>query len=279
MQTTENNKKVLADIHQVQLKMMNTILSALEEHHITYYLGYGTFLGAVRHSGFIPWDDDVDIQLPYKDYRRFLKLCKKALNPNDYEIQSSEDMGNNFLFSKIRAKGTFIPTIYNSGADLEGNGIWIDFFGVIYAAGTDKWIEKQMALLRGTQKIKTKYLGYTKKNSLKNFAKRIINLGLFLLCKTTFFLARIIGEWSNHTECINIGTAYYEVHSPELCRKKGSLLPAKLFEKKKKYPFEGSSFYGVEDYDTYLCACYTKNYMIPDRSYTHVTDYSKVIIQ
>ena len=278
MQTASNNEIVLAAIHQRQLKMMNTILSALEEHNITYFLGYGTFLGAVRHSGFIPWDDDVDIQLLYKDYKKFLKLCKKILNPAEYDIQSSEAMGNYSLFSKIRARGTFIPTIYNSEADIEGNGVWIDFFGVIYAAGTDKWIEKQMALLRATQKIKMQYLGYTKNNGLKNIVKRIINLGLFFLCKTTFFMARIIGECSKHTECINVGTAYYEVHSPESCRKKGSLLPAKLFEKKKKYPFEGSTFYGVEDYDTYLCACYTKNYMIPDRSHTHVTDYSRVII-
>ena len=52
-----------------------------EENNLRYYLFYGTFLGAVRHKGFIPWDDDLDFAMPRPDYEKFLKIAKEKLNP------------------------------------------------------------------------------------------------------------------------------------------------------------------------------------------------------
>lgn len=63
-----------AELRRVQLGILVEVDQLCREHAITYYLAYGTLLGAVRHSGFIPWDDDVDVMMPREDYDRFVTV-------------------------------------------------------------------------------------------------------------------------------------------------------------------------------------------------------------
>lgn len=72
--TLEDQKKLL-------LEIMDTFHLFCEEHQLTYYLFYGSLLGAVRHQGFIPWDDDIDVIMHYQDYERFLSLWAEAKHP------------------------------------------------------------------------------------------------------------------------------------------------------------------------------------------------------
>ena len=56
------------------IQMLDQLVGYLEKHHLRYYMVGGTLLGAVRHKGFIPWDDDIDIGMPRKDYEQLIKL-------------------------------------------------------------------------------------------------------------------------------------------------------------------------------------------------------------
>lgn len=66
----------LEEMKAIELDVMKKIHSICEENGITYYLCYGTLLGAVRHKGFIPWDDDIDIYMKRWDYQRFVDLFR-----------------------------------------------------------------------------------------------------------------------------------------------------------------------------------------------------------
>ena len=91
-----------------QQNRMTEMLLCFDEicrkHDIPYWLCSGTLLGCVRHGGYIPWDDDLDVEILYKDYDRLMKVLREEL-PEQYGIQNDEtDSGYFFCFAKINDK-------------------------------------------------------------------------------------------------------------------------------------------------------------------------------
>lgn len=118
------DNKTLRKVQLVQLEIAKEIKRVCEENNIKYFLTAGTLLGAIRHKGFIPWDDDLDIAMLKDDYDRFIEIAPEELK-EQYEIQNwYTDSKCPFEFSKIRKKGT----VYIEGKSNEkrDNGIYID---------------------------------------------------------------------------------------------------------------------------------------------------------
>ena len=91
------------DLQLCILDMVKDIDKICKKHNIEYYLAYGSCLGAVRHHGFIPWDDDFDIILKYDQYLKFIDVCKNELDKEKYFVQTPETEPNYYLsFAKIR---------------------------------------------------------------------------------------------------------------------------------------------------------------------------------
>ena len=76
-------------IWQIELEMLKLVDKICQKHNLHYSLVGGSLLGAVRHKGFIPWDDDIDIAMKRKDYEKFLKIAQKEL-PKKYFVQYCE---------------------------------------------------------------------------------------------------------------------------------------------------------------------------------------------
>lgn len=119
------------DVHQVLLGMLKDIDALCRRHDIPYFLNGGSALGAVRHGGFIPWDDDADIAMMREDYERFIPLAIKELN--GYAIHCFDvDSRYNVMIPgmKIRKKGTYIKEVNTLLPNLikECDGLFIDVF-------------------------------------------------------------------------------------------------------------------------------------------------------
>lgn len=119
-----------SDLRNLQMKMLEiliTVTDLADKHHIQYWLSGGTLLGAMRHGGFIPWDDDIDIEILWEDYNRFLKIMEKEL-PDSLYLQTPKDKGYRLLFSKVRDRNS---RVYEEDDVLDRyaeKGIYIDIF-------------------------------------------------------------------------------------------------------------------------------------------------------
>ena len=102
----EYDKETLDKLHQVELEILDDFVSVCEKNKLRYFLTGGSMLGAVRHSGFIPWDDDIDIGMPREDYDKFIKLGSEALG-DKYTLECFELNDNYHLpFAKIVKNNT-----------------------------------------------------------------------------------------------------------------------------------------------------------------------------
>ena len=110
------------------LNIYKEIKVILDRHHLRYFAIGGTCIGAVRHQGFIPWDDDLDIGLPDADYDRFLKIAEQELPPHLGVVDCTEQRGVSALSAKVFDKNTtFIEAIYRDNPDA-CTGVFVDIF-------------------------------------------------------------------------------------------------------------------------------------------------------
>ena len=121
---------VLLGVQKIELDILDAVDRFCREHDINYSLSYGTLIGAVRHQGFIPWDDDIDLMMKRDDYDRFIKEWTN--DPPDGLFLQTEvtdpDYRNNFL--KIRKNNTtFIQSEKEKTCGYH-TGIFIDIFPV-----------------------------------------------------------------------------------------------------------------------------------------------------
>ncbi len=98
--------ELLQQLKKIQVDMLKTFIEVCDKLHLRYYLAYGTLIGAIRHKGFIPWDDDIDIVMPRKDYEKFLKSGQELL-PKHLFLQHIGSEPNFLMpFAKIRNSNT-----------------------------------------------------------------------------------------------------------------------------------------------------------------------------
>lgn len=117
----------LRNLQSKMFEILETVTSIADKHQIPYWLSGGTLLGAARHGGFIPWDDDIDIELLLPDYNRLLKVLQKEL-PADLYLQTPKDKGYRLLFSKVRDRNSIVFEEDDAMDSYSEKGIYIDIF-------------------------------------------------------------------------------------------------------------------------------------------------------
>ncbi len=103
----------LDDIHAVQLELLDEVDRICKENDIKYFLSGGTMLGAIRHKGFIPWDDDIDLWMTRKNFKKFKKVCQTKLGDKYFLQDYFTDINYPLSILKVEKKGTrFVEGVF-----------------------------------------------------------------------------------------------------------------------------------------------------------------------
>ncbi len=147
----------LREFQLFQLGILKEFIRLCGKNDLRYFAAYGTLLGAVRHQGFIPWDDDIDLWMPAKDYVRFRDVCKTQLKP-PYYLQSHETNLQNFIsWQRIGREDT--TSLLLEMADIHAEwGICIDIFPLFPCKLDDAGKRQAQKTYRTFNRLSGKYL-------------------------------------------------------------------------------------------------------------------------
>lgn len=252
----------------VQLDILREIDSICKRHQIKYFGWYGTLLGAVRHRGFIPWDDDIDLVMLREDYERFQCVFQKE-SPNDWKVLKTDPTMITVVNTDvIRLDQAFLDRYHGcpfiTGVDIfvwdsvpqneSDEDVWMnlfqaacnlyvhwDLFGDDEEWETGKWIQ-----LEELESLTAYH--FDRESSVKE--------QLYIL---TDKIAAMYG-----------GTEYKEVtYLPDLCKDSHHRIARSCFNRVLEMQFEDTEIPVLEDYDLICRLSYGDDYMVPVKEYAH----------
>ena len=232
------------------LSMLKQFHDVCVENGLTYYMVGGTLLGAVRHQGFIPWDDDVDVAMPRADYNK-LKVKASSLLPINLEIKFYENTPNSPMhYVKLIDKGTtLIENKYRNYYE----GVYIDVFPLDGAPSN-------LSLLKKTQRKAGRYQSLIMNHCYTDGRSGIRKIyGLFAkmldLNKLHNNLEKHLSKYSFDTsELVGNYLGSYGIRE---------FVPKEYFGSPRLYAFEDAQLYGPENYDAYLKNIYGDYMKLP----------------
>jgi len=242
----------LRDIQLEELKIAKVIDDFCNAKGINYFLYSGSLLGAVRHKGFIPWDDDMDIYMLRNDYDRFCKEFSHEL----YILKYCENGSLHAPMAKVCNPNIVVES--DTLGDEDNSLLWVDIFPL-------DGVPSNM-LLRKLLFFRVQYLERiiiwkrTNSRKEKNIFRRLIKnmASVYLKKKNNEYTIRIAKKVSRISRKYKpLSTGY----CANLCY--SYIYPDEIFRKRALYQFEDYRFYSVEDYNTALTANYNANYMTP----------------
>jgi len=264
------NQDTLAKLRNVQIDLLDEFVRICDEHKLTYFLAYGTLLGAVRHKGFIPWDDDVDIAMPRDDYEIFLDLFIEDNKETNYYVLSYKSRNKINKHCTYFAKFCKTGTVFAESYKLPENysGIFIDILPfdncIFFLTPLHTKIIKNVLNLYH-QKVNV--LTFTGKDKKKIF------IGKILCC----FLPEIFLENLHRKLCVifnNFKTKYISFFSSGYGWKRETYKNKDIFPLSKVL-FEGKYYNAPGNCDSYLKVLFGNYMELPpvEKRRTHTPRY------
>lgn len=232
------NQDILRKAQLVMLDELIELDRICKKNNINYWLDSGTLLGAVRHKGFIPWDDDIDVCMLEEDYNMLLKIIEKEINFK-YFIQSQKS--DKYYFTpwiKIRDRNSIIICKENEKFH---QGVSLDIFPMNYYSDINKKLYKILYKIKNI-----KYGNLNEKRTIKNYLKVIL-----IIFKINKLCEKIFKYFIKNTKNKNIGYMYEFI---QLYKYK-DIFPLSEIE------FEGYKFPCPNNADAYLKELYGDTYM------------------
>ena len=254
-------------LHDELLEILKIIKNICDRNNIEYYLIGGTLLGAVRHKGFIPWDDDVDIGLKRKDYEKLIEILPDQLPNNFKMVHYSNDKNIHVHFLKVVNLNKYIVEKVGEGKK-EKNNIYIDIFPLDYIPTnmflrnvyniSVKMAETRMRLAR-LNEIETFESSNKKKKMFFDLIKKLNLSKFFDYKKEVVRFDKKISKYKNYTKsklvCNVLG-------GNGILREK---VEEEVFNYIEDYNFETEKFSSIKNYDVFLKALYGDYMKLPPK--------------
>lgn len=255
------------DIRQLQLAsigLLDTLDRVCREHGLTYYMIAGTLLGAVRHKGFIPWDDDIDVGMPREDYDTLLEHASQWFDYPYSILSHSADSGYSRYFAKLEdCSTTLVERFYLKRI----GGLYLDIFPLDDApSGKLAW-----ALHYRRFRSLDKRLYFAYRDPYKH--GRGIGSCLISLAQGIMSKERL------HARTAKAATGY-NGRGLDMCTTHDNafeLFPKSVLGTPVEYEFEGRRFFGPSDADTFLKIMYGGDYMAPPPASIRVPHYYEYV--
>lgn len=240
----------IQEIKRLEIEILDFVVEVCNTKNLKYFLSYGTLLGAIRHKGFIPWDDDIDICMPREDYNVLLEYLR-TLKSSKFKVLISHVDNYYYPFAKVINTDTIVPI--REIEELHELGVWIDIFPLDGIPTTHEKIYR--FLMDSLSHIR--HLAVFKKLPQLSLKKLIIIwpcwkfsrlIGLFNMLKWT----EILATKKSYKEVKKVGV----VVEPD----SGAYFDKQMFENLILAEFEHKKYNVPADYDTYLKSIYG-NYM------------------
>lgn len=247
----DENEEILYKMHKLHLILADELKRICEKNNIKYFMIAGTMLGAIRHQGFIPWDDDMDFGMLRCDYEKFVGCCEKDLNKKIFTLQTDRnDEYYAFNFAKLRLNGTAVYEKFSKSVNTN-QGIYIDIFPIdyLYDCKIKRFIQKRVFwIARNLLWVKC---GYGSDERKKRFSYR-----LALMTSKLFsikFLKKV--KYVSITSCKNENVFEVVTSDGNYGLKKETLKKIWL-ENVVQFKFEDREYPGLYYYNDYLSYFY-----------------------
>lgn len=262
----EASKHSLNETQCYIMQVLHQVIAILDELEIPYYMQGGTMLGAIRHRGFIPWDDDVDLGIPREDYERLLKQVSEKL-PENLELRTYwDETDHHYYFARIVDTRYQIRRMGSLEERLEN--IWVDLFpldGMPSGGLKRAWHKLRLTAVR------LKYhLSCFEKVNIKRPGRPLLERIIIKIAMWTR-----VGKWFNTRKQLDKMDAllkkYPAAESDCLVNFMGQtsyrfneLFGKEVYGTGRCYPFEDLQLVGPEQFDAYLKSLYG-DYMTPPK--------------
>ena len=236
---------------QIQIEILKEVKKICDSNNLNYYLGGGTLLGAVRHKGYIPWDDDIDIMMLRKDYEKLLEIFNKQCDKKYKLLCYKNTKDYYYPFTKIVNIQTKLEeTKLRPIAEM---GLFIDVFPIDFLPEEDKKITKIFKSYARWYSLVSVYQAKPEKLTAKSKSKMIIKKIILpilekfkLYSKILKKIDKIIIKYNNTSKVACITGRYQEKE----------IMPSSYIAEYKLVDFEGEKYKIPAGYDEYL----TKHY-------------------
>ena len=254
----------LNSLQKAELRLLHQFVEICDKHHFRYIMLGGTMLGAVRHGGFIPWDDDIDMGMPRQDYECFIKWMREQEDKKEFHLNYYKDQ-NGYIAYPAKLENLNYNVLNKSGMNARQMGAWIDIFPLdgMPGGGLQLHLKKlRLLTLRACMQLAQFNYVAVKYTQRPWYEKAIIQIAHYF----NPLEGASAGHYADKIDKLLKQQDYNS--SPKIVNFMGAykfkeMFEAQMYKETDMYRFEDLMLPGVKNSDLYLTQLYGKEYMAP----------------